>query len=147
MDMTVGYPWDIPCWSICPSTWISDGHPYGYLWIHFQFINKKYRKNLIFIQIKVFRYILSIIFEISKKKLKKKKIWSNWGLIPVIPAWQLRTLIIRPHNVDSTRIYINTLLRADLMRRKRMCQYVDASECDGFHKLYCVYRVWIRVKY
>ena len=30
------------------------------------------------------------------------------------------------------------------MRRKRMCQYVDASECDGFHKLYCVYRVGIR---
>ena len=44
-------------------------------------------------------------------------------------------------------VYINTLLRADLMRRKRMCQYVDASECDGFHKLYCVYRVGIRVKY
>ena len=44
-------------------------------------------------------------------------------------------------------VYVSTLLRADLMRHKRTCQYVDSSECDGFHKLYCVYRVSIRVKY
>ena len=54
-------------------------------------------------------------------------------------TWELVTLI--------QHVYINTLLCADLMRRKRMCQYVDTSECDGFHKLYCVYRVWIRLKY
>ena len=53
-------------------------------------------------------------------------------------TWELVTLI--------QHVYINTLLCADLMRRKRMCQYVDTSECYGFHKLYCVYRVWIRAK-